>query len=146
MRTAEQFQQDVLAPIRKERDEKMMATYDRENSLKANYQRETNEIREDKIAFCKRQKEELKAFQKQQVFDMGIFNNGLGTRKTNAFNIYHKGMYQVKQDRRTIQETFQDKIGAAYARYNKERMEAGEAPVVYDRVTQMPKEVTESES
>lgn len=141
MRTVEQFQQDVLAPLRKERDEKMMATYDHENSLKANYQRETNEIREDKIAFCKKQKDELKAFQKQQNFDLGIFNNGLGTRKTNAFNIYRKGMHQVKQDRRTINETFQDKIGVAYARYNKERMEAGEAPVVYDKVSYQPKKV-----
>lgn len=132
MRTVEQFQQDVLAPLRKERDEKMMATYDRENSLKANYQREHNSISEDKIAFMKVQKEELKAFQKQQAFDLGTFNVGLGTRKTNAYNIFKKGIAQVKQDRRTINENFQDKIGVAFARYNEERIKVGEAPVVYE--------------
>ena len=40
MRTLQDFQSDVLTPLRKERDEKMMATYDRESSLKAQYQRE----------------------------------------------------------------------------------------------------------
>jgi len=132
MRTVEQFQQDVLTPLRKERDEKMMATYDRENSLKANYQREKNSMQEDKIAFLKKQKDELKAFKQQQAFDLGVFNTGLNTRVTNAYNIFKKGIAQVKTDRRAINENYQDKIGVAFARYNEERKKAGESPVVYE--------------
>lgn len=41
-------------------------------------------------------------------------------------------MARIKQERRTINETYQDKIGLAFARYNKERMAAGEAPVFWD--------------
>ena len=43
-------------------------------------------------------------------------------------------MARIKQERRTINETYQDKIGLAFARYNKERMAAGEAPVFYDKM------------
>lgn len=134
MRTLQEFQSDVLSPLRKERDEKMMATYDRESSLKAQYQRESRERQEDKIAFMKDQKAALKAFLKQQAFDLGTFNAKLATRKTNSFNIFHSGLAHVKQDRRTINETYQDKIGVAFARYNKERMAAGEVPVTYDGI------------
>lgn len=134
MRTLQEFQSDVLTPLRKERDEKMMATYDHISSLKSQYQREGNERQEEKIAFMKEQKEALKAFQKQQAFDLGIFNAKLATRKTNSFNLFSNGMARIKQERRTINETYQDKIGLAFARYNKERMAAGEAPVFYDRM------------
>ena len=134
MRTLQEFQSDVLSPLRRERDEKMMATYDRMSSLKSQYQREGSERQEDKIAFMKDQKEALKAFLKQQAFDLGVFNAGLATRKTNSFNIFSNGMARIKQERRTINETYQDKIGLAFARYNKERMAAGEAPVTYDGV------------
>nr|DAM65140.1 MAG TPA: hypothetical protein [Caudoviricetes sp.] len=89
---------------------------------------------EDKIAFLKDQKEALKAFLKQQAFDLGVFNAGLATRKNNSFNIFSNGMARIKQERRTINETYQDKIGLAFARYNKERMAAGEAPVFYDKM------------
>ena len=134
MRTLQEFQSDVLSPLRKERDEKMMATYDRMSSLKSQYQREGSERQEDKIAFLKDQKEALKAFLKQQAFDLGVFNAGLATRKTNSFNIFSNGMARIKQERRTINETYQDKIGLAFARYNKERMAAGEAPVAYSEM------------
>ena len=53
MRTLQEFQSDVLSPLRKERDEKMMATYDHMSSLKSQYQREGNERQEEKIAFMK---------------------------------------------------------------------------------------------
>ena len=66
MRTLQEFQSDVLTPLRKERDEKMMATYEHISSLKSQYQREVNERQEEKIAFMKEQKEALKAFLKQQ--------------------------------------------------------------------------------
>lgn len=134
MRTLQEFQSDVLSPLRKERDEKMMATYDRMSSLKSQYQRKGSERQEDKIAFMKEQKEALKAFQKQQAFDLGVFNAGLATRKTNSFNIFSNGMARIKQERRTINETYQDKISLAFARYNKERMAAGEAPVAYEGI------------
>ena len=110
----------------------MMATYDRMSSLKSQYQREGSERQEDKSAFLKDQKEALKAFLKQQAFDLGVFNAGLATRKTNSFNIFSNGMARIKQERRTINETYQDKIGLAFAKYNKERMAAGEAPVFWD--------------
>ena len=67
MRTLQEFQSDVLSPLRKERDEKMMATYDRMSSLKSQYQREGSERQEDKIAFMKEQKEALKAFRNSRL-------------------------------------------------------------------------------
>ena len=134
MRTLQEFQSDVLTPLRKERDEKMMATYDHISSLKSQYQREGNERQEEKIAFMKEQKEALKAFLKQQAFDLGAFNAKLAIRKTNSFNIFSNGMARIKQERRAINETYQDKIGLAFSRYNKERMAAGEAPVFYDKM------------
>lgn len=146
MRTLQDFQSDVLVPLRKERDEKMMATYDRESSLKAQYQREGSERQEDKIAFMKDQKAALKAFIKQQAFDLGIFNAKLATRKTNSFNIFRSGLAHIKQDRRTINETYQDKIGVAFARYNKERMAAGEAPVAYELVRNKKDESVKSDA
>ena len=116
MRTLQEFQSDVLTPLRKERDEKMMATYDHISSLKSQYQREGNERQEEKIAFMKEQKEALKAFLKQQAFDLGVFNAKLAIRKTNSFNIFSNGMARIKQERRIINETYQDKIGLAFAR------------------------------
>ena len=144
MRTLQEFQSDVLTPLRKERDEKMMATYDRESSLKAQYQRESCERQEDKIAFMKDQKAALKVFIKQQAFDLGTFNAKLATRKTNSFNLFSNGMARIKQERRTISETYQDKIGLAFARYNKERMAAGEAPVAYEGVKNDKLEMTKT--
>lgn len=137
MRTVTEFQKDVLAPLRKERDEKMMATYDRENAIKEAYARERSILVEEKIAFLKKQKDDLEAFKKQQNFDLGTFCNEARTRKSNAFDIYHKGIYTVKQDRRTINETYQDRLGEAFARYNKERTAAGEYPVDYGEAREL---------
>lgn len=131
MRTVTEFQKDVLAPLRKERDEKMSATYDRESTIRKAYMNEREAMAQEKIAFLKKQKEEMKAFNKQQAFDLDTFNTGLRIRKDTAFDIFHKGIYTVKQERRTINETYQDKLGEAFARYNKERMAAGDPPVDY---------------
>ena len=122
MRTLEEFQKEVLAPLRKERDKK------HEVALK---------IKTDGgEAFAKRKKElqksSLKEFLGKQTLGKKSFFVQQDADRSEAHAKYQKAIQDYKIAKRRANEEFMDKLAIAYAEYNKERVAAGEQPVYYD--------------
>lgn len=56
----------------------------------------------------------------------------MDAERTDAHTQYQKAQYDSKTANRRANEEYMDKIGIAFAEYNKERVAAGEQPVSYD--------------
>lgn len=120
MRTLQEFQNEVLAPLRKERDEKMNTNYQKvtDASLAAAKAREQCDA--DKRDFLKKQRAERE-----------IFEGQLEARRAEIFLNHTKAVNRAKIERRNINEDYNNQVHLACAEYNKDRVAAGEAPLVY---------------
>lgn len=56
----------------------------------------------------------------------------MDAERTDAHAQYQKALYDFKMANRRANEQYMDKIGIAFAEYNKERVAAGEQTVCYD--------------
>lgn len=132
MRTLEEFQKEVLAPLRKERDEKHeVALKIKTDGGEAFAKRKKNLLDKD-VEFKERQKSSLKEFLGKQTLEKKSFFVQRDADRAEAHAQYQKANHDYKVAKRRANEEFMDKIGIAYAEYNKERVAAGEQPVYYD--------------
>lgn len=69
MRTLEQFQKEVLAPLRKERDDKQDAAREIRSKAAADYMEAKKVISEKEHAFAQEQEEAQQSFIRQQIID-----------------------------------------------------------------------------
>ena len=132
MRTLTEFQNEVLTPLRKDRDQKMQATYDEEHAIKKHYAEVKNQLFEERAAFERQQAEEHKAFLREQGIKLKSFLCKQKEASGKAYDTWHEGCCKVKIQRRSIQEGYQDQFGLAVSEYNKERIAAGTPPIDYD--------------
>ncbi len=120
MRTLLEFQNEVLAPLRKERDEKMTANYQKMSEAESAAAKARKQCDEDRREFLKKQSAERQAFENQ-----------LEARRTEIYLELSRAMGQVKIERRNINEDYNNKLCLACSEYNKDRVAAGEAPLIF---------------
>nr|DAK84828.1 MAG TPA: hypothetical protein [Caudoviricetes sp.] len=132
MRTLEEFQKEVLAPLREERNKKQDAALEIKTKAGAVFMKRKKDIMEKEVEFKAHQKACLKEFLGKQTLEKKSFFVLMDAERTDAHAQYQKAQYDSKTANRRANEEYMDKIGIAFAEYNKERVAAGEQPVSYD--------------
>lgn len=133
MRTLEEFQKEVLAPLRKERDDKQDAAREARSNAAAEYMQAKKKIEENLLAFKELQEQVLEAFIHQQLIDRKAYKLLLTAERTDACAKYDKAKHDEKIAKRRANEEYMDKVGVAFARYNNDRVTAGEQPIYYEK-------------
>ena len=118
MRTLEEFQKQVLAPLRKERDDKQDAAREARSNAAAEYMLAKKKIQEKEHAFKELQEQVLKAFIHQQLIDRKAYKLLLTAERTDACAKYNKAKHDEKIAKRRANEEYMDKVGVVFARYN----------------------------
>lgn len=90
------------------------------------------ELLDKEVEFKERQKSSLKEFLGKQTLEKKSFFVQQDADRAEAHAKYQKATQDYKIAKRRANEEYMDKIGVAYAEYNKERVAAGEQPVYYD--------------
>ena len=132
MRTLEEFQKEVLAPLRKERDKKHEVALEIKGKAGAEFMNRKKELLNKEVEFKERQKSSLKEFLGKQTLEKKSFFVQQRAERADAHAQYQKATQDYKIAKRRANEEFMDKLSIAYAEYNKERVAAGEQPVYYD--------------
>ena len=132
MRTLEEFQKEVLAPLREERDKKYEVALEIKAKAGADFMNRKKELLNKEVDFKERQKSSLKEFLGKQTLEKKSFFVQQRAERADAHAQYQKATQDYKIAKRRANEEFMDKLAIAYAEYNKERVAAGEQPIYYD--------------
>ena len=132
MRTLEEFQKEVLAPLREERDKKYEVALEIKAKAGAEFMNRKKELLNKEVEFKECQKSSLKEFLGKQTLEKKSFFVQQRAERSDAHAQYQKATQDYKIAKRRANEEFMDKLAIAYAEYNKERVAAGEQPVYYD--------------
>lgn len=133
MKTLEEFQRQVLTPLRKERDDKQDAAREVRSNAAAEYMKAKKMIEEKEHDFKELQEQVLEAFIHQQLLDRKAYKLLLTAERTDACAKYDKAKHDEKIAKRRANEEYMDKVGIAFSQYNKERVTAGEQPIYYEK-------------
>ena len=144
MRTLEEFQKEVLAPLREERDKKYEVALEIKAKAGAEFMNRKKELLNKEVDFKERQKSSLKEFLGKQTLEKKSFFVQQRAERADAHAQYQKATQDYKIAKRRANEEFMDKVAIAYAEYNKERVAAGEQPVYYDNRREKPAEKHEA--
>ena len=144
MRTLEEFQKEVLAPLRKERDKKHEVALEIKGKAGAEFMNRKKELLNKEVEFKERQKYSLKEFLGKQTLEKKSFFVQQRAERADAHAQYQKATQDYKIAKRRANEEFMDKVAIVYAEYNKERVAAGEQPVYYDNRREKPAEKHEA--
>ena len=132
MRTLEEFQKEVLAPLREERDKKYEVALKIKTDGGDAFAKRKKELLNKEVEFKEHQKSCLKEFLSKQNLEKKAFFVLQDAERADAHAQYQKATQDYKIAKRRANEEFMDKVAIAYAEYNKERVAAGEQPVYYD--------------
>ena len=144
MRTLEEFQKEVLAPLREERDKKHAAALEIKAKAGAEFMKRKKDLLNKEVEFKAHQKSCLKEFLSKQTLEKKAFFVLQDAERSDAHAQYQKATQDYKIAKRRANEEFMDKLAIAYAEYNKERVAAGEQPVYYDNRREKPAEKHEA--
>ena len=144
MRTLEEFQKEVLAPLREERDKKYEVALEIKAKSGAEFMNRKKELLNKEFEFKECQKSSLKEFLGKQTLEKKSFFVQQRAERADAHAQYQKATQDYKIAKRRANEEFMDKVAIAYAEYNKERVAAGEQPVYYDNRREKPAEKHEA--
>ena len=120
MMTLEDFQKQVLLPLRQERNEKLDSLQVEFDAIDHAYHLRCNDIHG--------RKEQFKAEQQRREREMKAL---LRKESLEAEHFRRAGHADIKTRRTRINESYHDAIGIAYARYNAERAQQGLPSVAY---------------
>ena len=140
MRTLEEFQKEVLAPLREERDKKHEVALKIKANAGAEFMKRKKDLLNKEVEFKEHQKSCLKEFLGKQTLEKKSFFVQQDADRAEAHAQYQKATQDYKIAKRRANEEFMDKVAIAYAEYNKERVAAGEQPVYYDNRREKPAE------
>lgn len=90
-------------------------------------------IEENLLAFKELQEQVLEAFIHQQLIDRKAYKLLLTAERTDACAKYDKAKHDENIAKRRANEEYMDKVGVAFARYNNDRVTAGEQPIYYEK-------------
>lgn len=131
MRTLEEFQKEVLAPLRKERDEKHVVALKIKTDGGEAFAKCKKELLDKEVEFKERQKSSLKEYLAKQTLEKKSFFVQQKADRAEVHAQYQKANFDYKIAKRRANEEYMDKLAIAFAEYNKERVAAGEQPVYY---------------
>ena len=132
MRTLEEFQKEVLAPLRKERDKKYEVALKIKTDGGDAFAKRKKELLNKEVEFKEHQKSCLKEFLSKQNLEKKAFFVLQDAERADAHAQYQKASHDSKVAKRRANEEYMDKLGIAFAEYNKERVANGDCPVFYD--------------
>ena len=144
MRTLEEFQKEVLVPLREERDKKHEVALKIKTKAGAEFMKRKKELLNKEVEFKEYQKSCLKEFLSKQTLEKKAFFVLQDAERADAHAQYQKATQDYKIAKRRANEELMDKVAIAYAEYNKERVAAGEQPVYYDNRREKPAEKHEA--
>lgn len=133
MRTLEEFQKQVLAPLRKKREDKQNDAALARVKASEELSKRKQEIQAKEHEFKVAQEQALKEFVNKQTLERKAFKMLLIAERADAHAQYQKAHYDCKAANRRANEEYMDKVGIAFAQYNKERVANGEQPVFYEK-------------
>lgn len=131
MRTLEEFQKEVLAPLRKERDDKQKEAHIIKNAAGTVSSAQKKDLLEKEKEFADKQKAALKDFMRQQAVERKKFKIEQAAVRAKIHATYQFAVQEEKMARRRANEEFMDKISVAFHEYNMDRVAAGEQPISY---------------
>lgn len=132
MRTLEEFQKEVLAPLREERDKKHEVALKIKTDGGEAFAKRKKELLDKEVEFKERQKSSMKEFLGKQTLEKKSFFVQQDADRAEAHATYQKATQDYKIAKRRANEEYMDKLGIAFAEYNKERVANGDCPVFYD--------------
>lgn len=129
MRTLKQFQDEVLYPLRAQREQALWKGEQMVEDAKKKYFALKRKQEVDRLDFDKKQREALAAFVEQQRLDLRQFLNRQADERTQGYSEHQERTAEGKTMRRKANEAYQNAAGLAFEEYNKERAAAGLEPV-----------------
>jgi hypothetical protein len=141
MRTLKQFQDEVLRPLREERDRKFMENYKKESEARTNYFNVKAYVEEEKREMVARHSEELLAVKERLAQERHSAELEWQKRKAQACDACRTICAEVKAARRTANETYNDGLSRACSEYNRERIAEGAPALKFDEAMRVVTEV-----
>lgn len=133
MRTLEEFQKEVLVPLREERNKKQEEAALAKMKASKELSKRKQEIQEKEHEFKVAQEEAEKEFKNKQTLERRAFKVLIIAERADAHAHSQKAQFDCKSANRRANEEYMDKLGIAFAEYNKERVTAGELPISYNK-------------
>ena len=140
MMTLEQFQREVLQPLRDKRDEE----YNRLNATYREVMEKTAKTKADLVVeecrFYSIQAVEKMMFETAQRVKLKEFKAKMSATLQQVNNELHEIQQNIKELKRRVFDVHNDAIGRAFAQYNAERAQNGELPVTYNEIKKLTEE------
>lgn len=130
MMTLEQFQREVLQPLRDKRDEEY-------NKLNVSY-REVMEATE--CNFYAVQAAKKIEFEASQRIELQKFKTEMRNSRLQIHNQQHEVLQNIKEMKRRVFDEHNDAVGRAFAEFNAERAKNGELPVTCNEIKKFNEE------
>lgn len=144
MKTIEQFQEE-LAQLRQERDRKQTEANDIRVKADIEYKNAKKALNEEEQSFREKNEAIEAALHQVQTSLRQAFKILMAAKRADVVFLGEKAKHDLHVAKRRINEEYSDKIALAFARYNKERKEAGLPSIHYDRDgTMIPQEASPS--
>ena len=141
MRTLKQFQDEVLRPLREERDRKFMENYKKESEAKTNYFNVKANVEEEKRELVARHQAELLSVKARLAQERHSAELEWQKRKAQAYDACCTICAEVKAARRIANETYNDGLSRACSEYNRERIAEGAPALKFDEAMRVVTEV-----
>lgn len=134
MMTLEQFQQTILKPLREQREAEVKECAETLAAAQVARSSALTQIEADESTFFAEQRRQWREFEQRQGDAARAFRQKIRDRRSELTQSNLKSIYDSKARRRMAFEQYTDAVGRAFAQYNTERMQQGEAPVTYDDI------------
>lgn len=132
--TLEQFQQTILKPLREQREAEVKECAEIIAAAQVTRSSALAQIEADETTFFAEQRRQWREFEQHQNDAARAFRQKIRDRRAELTQLNLKTIYDNKARRRLAFDQYTDAVGRAFAQYNTERMQHGEAPVTYDDV------------
>lgn len=132
--TLEQFQQTILKPLREQREAEVKECAEVLATAELARSSALSQIESDEVTFYAEQRRQQRDFERQQGNAVRAFKQKIRDRRAELMQRHLQSIYDTKARRRMAFEQYTDAVGRAFAQYNTERMQQGEAPVTYDDI------------
>lgn len=140
MMTLEQFQREVLQPLRDKRDEE----YNRLNATYREVMEKTAKTKADLEAtecnFYAAQAAKKIEFEASQRIELQKFKTEMRNSRLKIHNQQHEVLQNIKEMKRRVFDEHNDAVGRAFAEFNAERAKNGELPVTCNEIKKFNEE------
>lgn len=134
MITLEQFQREILQPLRNKREADFQEVNAAYRKLMENDTAYRAGLEAEESTFFAEQAEIKAKFEAEHQKRNRQFRANMMYRRVAMAGELHREQSELKEQKRKIFDGYNDAVGTAFANFNAERKKAGELPVTYDEV------------